>query len=712
MTKNELKGKLNTLLEYFKQHTDDVKAQKELEQHIANLDSKQYKVAVVANMSAGKSTFINALLGEDILPTSTKATTDCATYIYPREGKREAKIYFSDHDGRAPEILGEDRLKELWEYAKKDEDCEDPKHKNVDQIDLYYPFKLLSTSGENTEFEIVFIDTPGPNSKGGDYAEKHKDATRRVLNEVNLALYLLDYGQLDALFDNDKQGLWHTIGERKEKDEYFDVFFVINKIDLALKNLQQEIDTIDDDDEYTRAKKERWGKYEQEAIQKVADQVKEHFDLRNREVKVFSVSSMNQILHSRQQDLGRIARQDYEKFKSWFDGFADKEKAMIDYIGFESLENEIRYFIQKEAQNSIIKPFLNIVQNAINEIGRDIQTNLESLSQPQKEAEENIKRGKQFLEKGYNTLQENMTREIENIQQKAQDEIIATFDSMMQICKDGIPDCVIRAMIFLLDYAEGNSLEKSRQASIRTFKNEDIRSQAMKAQSIIFAKTRSENDIQEQMNAYIVEMLNDIRRDLLDMQIDVKQIYDKLNGRYMECLNRYKAEINRELGQNLGVEFKEVQIHDVHINLSFGMDFLSGNIAFIHEEAKYKTIDNSAFYKPWTWIGDWTERVKVEDEKNYVNIDPNLLRKNIEKTILHDLDNIAKIAKIKHTDNIQSQGSITYTLLSEFVEKQTENIEKLEKNRAEIEKSKRAYEAKYKAFQDMCSKIDMKDEGK
>ena len=54
------------------------------------LKNKTYNIAIVANMSAGKSTFINALFGEEILPSSTGATTDCATHIY---SSKEAVSY-------------------------------------------------------------------------------------------------------------------------------------------------------------------------------------------------------------------------------------------------------------------------------------------------------------------------------------------------------------------------------------------------------------------------------------------------------------------------------------------------------------------------------------------------------------------------------------------------------------------------------------------
>ena len=198
-----LQHDIEQLEEYFKEYPDQDSTQK-LGKIKSELKSQQYKIAVVANMSAGKSTFINALFGADILPTSTKATTDCATYIFSKEGiQKRAVIYFSD--GKETIEIKENLADEIKQYAKKDEDCEYDKYKNVEKIELYYPFKCIKADA-NDELEIIFIDTPGPNSNGTDYSQKHKDQTRNVLREANLALFLFDYGQAQANLTSDEKG--------------------------------------------------------------------------------------------------------------------------------------------------------------------------------------------------------------------------------------------------------------------------------------------------------------------------------------------------------------------------------------------------------------------------------------------------------------------------------------------------------------------------
>ena len=179
--------------------------QNELQAKIANRLTMEYRIAIVANMSAGKSTFINALFGEEILPAFNHATTDCATYITSTQDK-DALIYFSDKNSIALFYDNhENFIRELQQYAQKDEECNDDKYKNVTRIDLHYPLKNIYTQNAG-EMQVIFIDTPGPTATGENYAEKHKVQTRNVLNEVDLALFLIDYGQLDATLKGEKHG--------------------------------------------------------------------------------------------------------------------------------------------------------------------------------------------------------------------------------------------------------------------------------------------------------------------------------------------------------------------------------------------------------------------------------------------------------------------------------------------------------------------------
>ena len=123
LTKSELKNKIENLEKYFSKYKNESFTEK-LEEVKQRLDNQEYKIAVVANMSSGKSTFINALFGKEVLPAFNHATTDSAPYIYSKPNiEKKAEIFFSDNK-ESIEVF-ENLEAEIKQYAQKDEDCKD-----------------------------------------------------------------------------------------------------------------------------------------------------------------------------------------------------------------------------------------------------------------------------------------------------------------------------------------------------------------------------------------------------------------------------------------------------------------------------------------------------------------------------------------------------------------------------------------------------------
>ena len=167
------------------------------------LKSKQtYKIAIVANMIVGKSTLINALFGREILPSFNEATSDCIVEITSMPDiPKKAEVFF---ENKSPITLEEKYFIELKQYAQKDSKCED-QHKGVEKITLTYPFLHIQNKQESKQenIEILFIDTPGPNNTG-NFQDKHKRQTKTALNDVDMTLFVFDYGQLDANLESDE----------------------------------------------------------------------------------------------------------------------------------------------------------------------------------------------------------------------------------------------------------------------------------------------------------------------------------------------------------------------------------------------------------------------------------------------------------------------------------------------------------------------------
>ena len=93
--------------------SDDV-LQRSFREIIARLQEKTFRIAVVGEFSSGKSTFLNALLGRDILTHGREETTATVTEIMHDNTKERLEIYYSD--GHKTEVDGFDDIEQFtWE---------------------------------------------------------------------------------------------------------------------------------------------------------------------------------------------------------------------------------------------------------------------------------------------------------------------------------------------------------------------------------------------------------------------------------------------------------------------------------------------------------------------------------------------------------------------------------------------------------------------
>lgn len=118
---------------------------------IGHIQSKKFSIAVVGEFNRGKSTFINALLGTQILPSDivpTSATLNRVTYSY----QKSAKIVFKAKDGQ-PERTENISIEQLTDYVTKLTPEAEAISKTVKEAIVYYPLQY------SDNYDI--IDTPG-----------------------------------------------------------------------------------------------------------------------------------------------------------------------------------------------------------------------------------------------------------------------------------------------------------------------------------------------------------------------------------------------------------------------------------------------------------------------------------------------------------------------------------------------------------------------
>jgi predicted GTPase len=531
LTKRDIRNKIENLEKYFSKYKNQ-DASKKLEEIKQKLNEKEYKIAVVANMSAGKSTFINALFGKVVLPTNSEATTDSATYIYSIPNtENKLEVFFSNGKNK---VITENIEDEIKLYAYKDEKIERDekknnkdlsKYKNVEKINLYYPFKELQTSA-NEDMNIVFIDTPGPNSTG-DYGDEHKRKTREVLREVDMALFAFDYDQIDSNLKSDEQGLWHTIETRAKGDKDFEVYFLINKIDMAMNDNFKDIPKTDNRDEFNRLKRENWLKGEILAKEKVEKAAKNH-GIEN--PKVYLVSSFYQLLErndkKNEDDEDTLDIFKKKHFKRVFgENWEDK---YINYLGIVKLEKDINNYINTTLNDNILKNRFRDIQDVMKDVYdslNPVKQKLKECKSDKEKVEKDIHKALEYLKQDGEAekLEKNMNLEFK----KSSEEYILKINNTIDYTiKRELTDKVDEMSKIAIKYAEAIAIGRSHNNAVQTAIRMSKTINLLQKSITIPLKTDINTDsILKSMQNYMKSLFEDYKNNYLDIKTDLKNIF-------------------------------------------------------------------------------------------------------------------------------------------------------------------------------------------
>jgi GTPase SAR1 family protein len=197
-----------------------------------NLSSEVFRLLVLGDMKRGKSTFLNALMGENLLPTDVNPCTAVLTILRYGPEKR-VTVHFNDD--RAPETLSFEAFKQRYtirpDQAKKLEDEGTLAFPNVDYAVVEYPLALL-------EKGVEIVDSPGLND-----TEARNQLTLDYVNSCHAILFVLSATQQFTL--SEQRYLDNYI-----KDRGLTVFFLIN----AWDEIQNRLVDPDDEAELQRRK--------------------------------------------------------------------------------------------------------------------------------------------------------------------------------------------------------------------------------------------------------------------------------------------------------------------------------------------------------------------------------------------------------------------------------------------------------------------------
>ncbi len=179
----------------------------ELQKMSDHLKNHIFSVGIMGEFKRGKSTVINALLGQEIVPADVVPCS--ATLNYVRwDANKHAQVYFKD--GRTEEVP----VDELPNYITKITEESEQNSENVDKAVVYYPSPFCQNG-------VQIVDTPGLNDD-----ERMTAISENVIPTMDAIIMVIvaqsPFSQSEAEFVRNKLML-SDLGR---------VIFVVNKIDL------------------------------------------------------------------------------------------------------------------------------------------------------------------------------------------------------------------------------------------------------------------------------------------------------------------------------------------------------------------------------------------------------------------------------------------------------------------------------------------------
>lgn len=177
----------------------------------------RFEINVVATMSSGKSTLINALLDHKLMPVAAEATTATIVSITDTDIDGYRGVAYDSEDN---EVLRDDNLS----YRTMKEWNGDGR---ISSIDIEGRIPCVDSVG----MKLVLVDTPGPNNAAD---ERHRAMTYGMLSDSDKSLVLFVM-RADALGVDDEKFFLDYVcdemnkGGKQSRDRYI---FAINKMDV------------------------------------------------------------------------------------------------------------------------------------------------------------------------------------------------------------------------------------------------------------------------------------------------------------------------------------------------------------------------------------------------------------------------------------------------------------------------------------------------
>ena len=547
--------------------------------------NQEFEINVVATMSSGKSTLINALIDKKLMPVANMATTATIVRIidtpmpeeFDAEGNKLKRFDAVAYDSKGNKVREQEnityRIMKDWNSDS-----------SISSIDIYGEIPCVESIG----MRLVLVDTPGPNNSQD---ESHRTMTYQMLedSDKSLVLFVMNARQLNI---NDQKNFMDYVckcmreGGKQSRERYI---FAIN-----------QMDGYDPEDE------------EPEDALKSAKEVLEDYHITS--PNLFPVSALAALECRTNPEIKtalpvfapRVKRYPEMKFDSYYnynnlpissrhkienmlnECETDEERIEI-HSGIYSIEEAIGLYIDKYARALKVKDLVDSFNNRLQE--------LNAIAMLQEEVRNN-KEKKEILDKKIEEIQRRIDsgRSAQTLSR-----LIDKKDLSVKVETDIIKD-----------------IQENREKIRAIVKKYDTESEVEKSKALNLASTleKESKDILSQVDAKISSILEKGFKDL-----------------YEDIINEYKSYLN-DLG-----------LSSTYAELAFKpLDFVAEDIQNLNEllkqnskivdegydETRTRTVKGEKktnwFWTPWNWGSERYEerketyKVHIPNNVEYVNM--------------------------------------------------------------------------------------------
>lgn len=328
-----------------------------------NLAKGVFRLMVLGDMKRGKSTLLNALLGENLLPSDVNPCTALLTVL--RYGpEKKVTVYFND--GKSPEQIDFKSFKRRYTIdpgeAKRLEEEKKEAFPDIDYAVVEYPLALL-------EKGVEIVDSPGLND-----TEARNELSLGYINNCHAILFVLKATQPC------------TLAERRYLENYMrnrglTVFFLINAWDQVRESL------IDPDDEEELDEAE----YKLRRVFKanLAEYCQvEGYDIYNE--RVFEISALKALRQRVKNPNASLKGTGFPEFIGSLNTFLTKERAIAEFRQVRTLARQAESRVRESIDRRI--PLLDENVNQLKERISSVQPEFDKLNEIRDRFQEEIRR--------------------------------------------------------------------------------------------------------------------------------------------------------------------------------------------------------------------------------------------------------------------------------------------------------------------------------